>query len=165
MARAVRPGGTGRQPWLARIAAVAAVALACTALVLLGLHLSQMQTRLSAAEQAGCSIAAIMGEHDAVTLTAKFSTGGTATVVMSHRARALVFVASGLPQLPVGRAYEVWLMGPSGMLPAGMLPSGQRDMMVVSSLKAGDRLGVTVERASGAPRPTTVPIAMIGLGS
>ena len=162
--RAAWPAVTGRQPWLVRVAVVSAVALACTAVVL-GLHLGQMQSRLTAAQKRDASIAAIMGAHDAVTMTTAFSTGGTGTVVMSHRARALVFVASGLPQLPAGRAYEVWLMGPVGNAPAGMLPAGRRDMMVVSRLKAGDRLGVTVERASGAPRPTTVPIVVIDLGS
>jgi anti-sigma-K factor RskA len=154
----------GRMPWLARIAAVSAVVLACTALVF-GLHLSQMQGRLSAAQRRDNSIMAIMSAHDAVRLTAHVSTGGTATVVMSHRARALVFVANGLATLPASKTYELWLMGPAGATPAGMLPPGPREMMVVGRLQPGDKIGLTVEPAGGAARPTTAPVVMVGLGS
>jgi hypothetical protein len=160
-----RAGWTaGRHPWLAGLAVVAAGAVACAATVI-GLHMGQMQSRLTAAQRRDESIAAIMGAHDAVRLTAQLTTGGTATVVMSHRARALVFVASGLPPLPPTKAYELWLMGPSGATSAGMLPTGRRGMMVVSRLQAGDRLGLTVEPAAGAARPTTRPVVMMGLGS
>ena len=154
----------GRLPWLARLAVAAVAVLACTATVL-GLHMGQMQSKLTAAQRRDESIATIMGAHDAVRLTARVTTGGTATVVMSHRARALVFVASGLPPLPATKAYELWLMGPSGATSAGMLPTGRRGMMVVSKLQAGDRLGLTIEPSSGAPRPTTRPVVMMGLGS
>ncbi len=54
---------------------------------------------------------------------------------MSHRARALVFIASGLTTLPPTKAYELWLMGPSGATSAGMLPPGQQGMMVVNRLR------------------------------
>ena len=96
-----------------------------------------MQGRLSAAEQRDNAIAAVLGAHDATTLTAQVRTGGTATVVMSHRASALVFIGSGLTRLPASKAYELWLMGPAGPTPAGMLPAGHHGMsgpVVVSRL-------------------------------
>jgi anti-sigma-K factor RskA len=161
--RLVWPAAGGRLTWLARTAVVAVVVLACTALVF-GLNMNQMQNRLSATQQQDSSIAAIMGAHDAVTLTAHVSTGGMATVVMSHRARALVFIANGLSALPSAKSYELWLMGPSGTRAAGMLP-GRRGMMVVRRLQAGDHLGLTVEPAGGARRPTTPPVIMMGLGT
>jgi anti-sigma-K factor RskA len=159
-----RPAGTGRLPWLARLAAGTAVVLAVTAVVL-GLHMSQMQTSLSAAQRRDNSIAAIMGAHDAVTFTAHVSTGGTATVVMSHRAHALVFITNGLATLPASKTYELWLMGPGGATSAGMLPPGPRGMMVVDRLRAGEHLGLTVEPAGGASRPSMPPVIMMGLGT
>ena len=42
------------------------------------------------------------------------ATRGTATVVMSHRDRALVFTAARLPGLPSSERYELWLMGQRG---------------------------------------------------
>jgi anti-sigma-K factor RskA len=100
-------------------------------------------------------------------MTAKVRTGGTATVVMSHRARELVFTASKLTVLPPSRAYELWLMGPSGDKPVGTLPpahGGMTGPMVVGGLVHGDRLVLTVEPAGGSRRPTTRPIVVMGLG-
>jgi anti-sigma-K factor RskA len=160
--RAVAPA----RPWLPRLAAAAAVVLAVTAIVL-GVHMSVMQARLTSMEQRDNAIAAVLGAHDATTLTAQVRTGGTATVVMSHRARALVFTASGLTRLPTSRAYELWLMGPAGATPAGLLPSGRHGMsgpVVVNRLAPGDRLGLTIEPSAGTGRPTSAPVVMVALG-
>ena len=57
-------------------------------------------------------------------------------------------------------------MGPAGDRPAGMLPAPRQGMtgpVVASGLTAGDRLGLTVEPASGAPHPSTAVIAVIAL--
>jgi Anti-sigma-K factor rskA/Putative zinc-finger len=154
------------RPLLARVAVLAAVVLAVTATVF-GLHLGSMQNRLTAAQQRDAAIAEIVGARDATTLTAQITTGGRATVVMSHRADALVFIASGLTRLPASQAYELWLMGPAGDSPAGMLPPSRLGMtgpMVVAGLSRGDHLAVTVEPASGARQPTSAPVVMVGLG-
>jgi anti-sigma-K factor RskA len=165
--RAGRPrsAAAAARSWLPRLAASAAIVLAVTAIVL-GVHMSAMQGRMSAMEQRDSAIAAILGSHDATTLTAQVRNGGTATVVMSHRARALVFTASGLTRLPSSKAYELWLMGPAGDTPAGMLPSGHHGMsgpMVVSRLAPGDRLGLTIEPSAGTGRPTSAPVVLVAL--
>jgi anti-sigma-K factor RskA len=158
--------GMNARPWLARVAAGAAVILAVTATVF-GLQMASMQSRLAADRQRDAAIAAILGAPDRTTLTAHVSTGGQATVVMSHRADALVFIASGLASLPASKAYELWLMGPAGDSPAGMLPPGRHGMtgpMVVDRLTRGDHLAMTVEPATGALRPTSAPVVMVRLG-
>jgi Anti-sigma-K factor rskA len=158
--------GSGGRPWLARVALTAAVALAVTVTVF-GLHLSSMQSRLTAAEQHEAAIATVLGARDATTLTAKVTTGGTATVVMSHRARALVFTASGLTRLPPAQAYELWVMSPAGATAAGMLPPARRGMsgpMVVDRLGPGEHLAMTVEPATGARQPTSAPVVVVVLG-
>ena len=162
-----RSARAGARPWLARVALTAAVVLAVTATVF-GLHLSSMQGRLSAADQRDAAIAKVLGAHDATTLTAKVSTGGRATVVMSHRERALVFIATGLTRLPAAQAYELWLMSPAGATSAGMLPPARRGMsgpMVVDKLGPREQLAMTVEPATGAPHPTSVPVVLVALGS
>jgi hypothetical protein len=162
-----RQAGAGARPWLARAALAAAVVLAVTATVF-GLRLSSMQGRLSAAEQRDTAIATVLGAHDATTLTAKVTTGGTATVVMSHRERALVFIASDLTRLPTAQAYELWLMTPAGATPAGMLPPARKGMsgpMVVTRLGPGEWLAMTIEPAAGARQPTSAPVVLVVLGS
>jgi anti-sigma-K factor RskA len=158
--------GLDARPWLAMVAAGAAVILAVTATVF-GLQMASMQNRLTADGQRDAAIASILGAPDRTTLTAHVSTGGRATVVMSHRADALVFIASGLARLPASKAYELWLMGPAGDSPAGMLPPGRHGMtgpMVVDRLTRGDHLAMTVEPAAGALRPTSAPVVMVRLG-
>ncbi|HEY2506685.1 MAG TPA: anti-sigma factor [Streptosporangiaceae bacterium] len=154
------------QPWLARTSMAVAVALVAVAGGL-GWHLSTMQDRIATMQHHDAAIAQVLGARDAVTLTASVTTGGSATVVMSHRADELVFTADGLTRLPSSRAYELWLMGPAGDQPVGMLPPESHGMagpMVVGRLAAGDRLGLTVEPAAGSLRPTSTPIVLVGLG-
>jgi anti-sigma-K factor RskA len=151
--------------WLAPVAVAVAVVLAVTA-VALGLHMAAMQRRLTADDRRDDAISQILGAHDAVAMTAAVTTGGTATVVMSHQERALVFTASRLTKLPGTRRYEVWLAGPAKITPAGMLPPGRHGMsgpMVVGHLAHGDVLEVTVEPAGGSSRPTSAPIVRLVL--
>ncbi len=70
----------------------------------------------------GHAIAAILTAPDAIMISAPVQTGGTATMVMSHRERTLVFAAAGLRALPASRCYELWLMGPGRDQAAGLLP-------------------------------------------
>ena len=160
------PGLMSARRLLAGLATVLVLAVAAAAVVI-SVHLTTMAHRLSAAQLRTQSIGAILSASDRVTMTANVSRGGTATVVMSHRAHALVFVATGLPRLTSADRYELWLMSPSGPRQAGMLPPARHGMtgpMVVSRLRAGDRLGLTVEPAAGAARPTSAPILLVALG-
>jgi hypothetical protein len=162
-----RPAGAAaRRRWLPQLALGLAGALAAVAIVL-WVVVAGAQHRLDQAQLYSRAIATVLNAADATMLTAKVSTGGTATVVMSHQDRALVFTAAGLRPLPAAESYELWLMGPGGDRPAGMLPGsrpGAVGPMVVSGLAARDRVGLTVEPVRGSPRPTSSPVLMMSLG-
>jgi len=163
--RRLPAAGIGR-PWLAAVAGAVAVLLAVTAVVL-GVHMAGMQRNLAAQERRDGALSAILGAHDAVVLTAAVTTGGTATVVMSHHARALIFTASGLPKLPGSRGYELWLAGPAGTRSAGMLPPRRHGMtgpMIVGRLAPGDSVELTVEPVGGSSHPTSAPLVWLYLG-
>jgi anti-sigma-K factor RskA len=160
-----RMRASGATSWPVRIAATVVVVVAVAAIVL-GLEAQTMQHKLTAAQQRDAAIAMVVGARDAISLTAHVSSGGMATVVMSHRARALVFIANGLTKLPPSKAYELWLMGPAGDRPAGMLPPPRHGMtgpMVLGRLADGEWLGLTVEPSAGSRRPTSEAIVMVGL--
>ena len=126
----------------------------------------QARQQAMGSQQREHMISEIMTAPDAVILTAKISTGGSAAIVMSRRMAALVFSAHGLVELPPAKAYELWLMGPEGDKPAGILrvrEAGMADPAVVSGLRPGDMLGLTVEPAAGSARPTSAPIVLIGM--
>ncbi len=160
-----RPRGPLAAGLLTRLAGSAAAALAVVALVLaVGMH--SARSHLAQAQRATAAVASVLGAPDAATLTAKVSSGGSATVVMSHAEDKLVLTGAALRPLPAAERYEVWLMGPAGERPQGTLPAARAGMtgpMVVSGLRAGDRIGVTVEPAAGPPDPASAPVLMLSL--
>jgi anti-sigma-K factor RskA len=169
-ARTAWAGRSGRRwpGWPPRLAVTlvgaAACVLAAVALVA-GLMAYRMQNRLDQAQVRDHTVALVLGAPDATMMSAHVSTGGTATVVMSHRERALVFTAADLHVLPSAESYELWLTGPAGSKPAGMIAASGRGKMagpmVVSGLSAGDSVRLTVEPDGGSPRPTSPPIVVI----
>jgi anti-sigma-K factor RskA len=165
------PARDRRRPrWRSRpvvgVAAALAGALAAVAIAA-GVVTYGMQGRLDQAQGRDHTVAAVLSASDAKMMSAHVSTGGTATVVMSHHERALVFTAADLHVLPAGESYELWLIGPAGTRPAGMVGASAHGRMVgpmvVSGLAAGDSVGMTVEPSGGSPRPTSAPVLLINL--
>ncbi len=159
-----QPGSAwpGRRWGMAIACGVLAVALAFGGIAYRAQHqLSQDQARARA-------IAAVLNAPDATMMTADARPRGTATVVMSHQARALVLTTARLPRLPSSERYELWLVGGAGPRPAGMLPAPHAGMtapVIVSGLRAGDKVALTVEPAGGAAKPTPPMIIMLPLPS
>jgi anti-sigma-K factor RskA len=144
-----------------------AVAGVCILMALgLGALTLSTQHRLGIVEAHNREIAAVMNAPDADIMTVRARTHGSATVVMSHAAHALVLTTVRLPALPASECYQVWLMGPDRDRSAGVLPAPRQGMtapMVVSGLANGDRLGLTVEAAGGAKHPDSLPVLMLDL--
>jgi len=162
--------GAGRRAvrWRApRMAVAIAGGCILVALVLGGLFV-HTQRSLSAEQAHNRAIVTILNAPDATMMSAKAAAGGSATVVMSHRDRALVLTTAMLPALPAGQRYQVWLMGPRRTRAAGMLPAPRRGMtapVVVSGVAAGDMVGLTVEPASGSAVPSSALVLMLVLPS
>jgi hypothetical protein len=167
---ALAGSGAGRRAvrWRApRMAVAFAGGLILVALVLGGLFI-HTQRSLNLEQAHNRAIAAILNAPDATIMSARAVTNGSATVVMSHRDRALVLTTAMLPALPTGQRYQVWLMGPRRTRAAGMLPAPRRGMtapMVVSGVAPGDMVGLTVEPASGSTVPSSAPVLMLVLPS
>ena len=168
--RVVRRQGRGLRGWRPRLGVALAGAVACVLAVVAtvaGISAYGMHSRLDQDQGHDHAVAMVLGAPDAKMMSAPVTTGGTATVVMSHRERALVFTAADLRVLPSSESYELWLMGPAGNKPAGMISvSGSGKMaspMVVAGLSSGDRVGMTVEPAGGSPHPTTPLVVVIVL--
>jgi hypothetical protein len=163
--------GTQR-PWLGfsrptapRLAVAAAGVCILIALGLGALTLSTQHT-LRVEEARNREIAAVLNAPDADIMTVRAMTHGSATVVMSHAASALVLTTARLPALPSTECYQVWLMGRHRDRSAGLLPVPHQGMtapMIVSGLAAGDRLGLTVEASGGARHPDSPPVVMLDL--
>jgi hypothetical protein len=124
------------------------------------------QHRLGLDQARSRQIAAIMNAPDATMMTARAAGGGSVTVVMSHRDRALVLTTAKLPPLRRGRGYQLWLMGTGGVRAAGMLPAPHEGMtapVIVPGLASRDRVELTVEPGDDARRPTARPVVLLPL--
>ena len=80
------------------------------------------------------------------------------------------FVAHGLPPLPPGRAYQLWLVTATERISVGTLPvsvSGSAFVQATYALPAGAlrAVAVTEEPAGGSPQPTSTPIIAAVAGS
>ena len=136
---------------LAILAAAASVAAA----VALGVGELSAQHQLDRARET--AISRVVTAPDARVETARASAGGSITVVTSAALREAVVSTTGMAALPSGRAYQVWVMSPSGARSAGLL----HGTSLLATIAPGDRIGITVEPAGGAARPTTNPVAIL----
>jgi hypothetical protein len=124
---------------------------------------------LESARAVDAEIAELLSAPDALVASAPTSAGGTATVVASRRAAAVVFTSVGLPVLPPASVYELWFIGAGGARPAGLVPAVSPGTgpgttpVLAAGLASGDAVGVTVEPAGGSAAPTTSPIVVLTL--
>src|SRR5258708_4026457 len=159
------PRGILQRAWMRKLTP----ALAGTAVILaaaLGLAARSVLYQVQQDQAHSHQVAAVLTAQDATMITARVTTGGTATVVMSGREHALVFAAAGLRPLPSSRCYELWLMAPGDDHRAAMLPDPRQGMtgpVLATGLTPGDRLGLTIEPAGGSPHPTSLVILQVAL--
>jgi Anti-sigma-K factor rskA len=154
-----------RQPWVPWLAgAVAAAALVIA--VIFGLAQARTQGELDRARAQNQEIAGVLTAPDATLLASRTTAGGAAVVVLAPSRHQLVVTTAGLPALPSGRVYQLWLIGPAKIVSAGLLPAaqdGRTSPVLASGIVAGDKLGLTVEPAPGTAQPTTTPILALPL--
>ena len=165
--RGAVPAFAGWRRWAPRLALVA-VAASLAGGAVAGVAVIGAKHRLDHAEAGSGEVAAVLTARDAHMMTAPVAGGGSATIVMSHSKRMLVFTTRDLPAIPGARSYQLWLIGPGGDHSAGMLPRPHRGMtapVVASGLASGDSVGLTVEPSAGSPRPTTAPVVMLDLSA
>jgi len=176
-------GTTPWLPWLSGLAAAAAIAVA----VFFGFANSHTQQQLNAARAQNQALATaqakvqaelgqarahdqvlaeILGAPNVTLLSHATTKGGVAVVVLDAATRQLVVATSGLPALPAGEVYQLWLINPAKIVSAGLLPTAQNGVtspVIATGLVQGDALGLTVEPAPGTKQPTTTPILALPL--
>jgi hypothetical protein len=149
-------------PWLSGAVAMAGIVLA----VVFGFAQAHTEQQLSQEQAQNQAIAAVLAAPDARLIVQRTSAGGRAAVVLDASRRELIVTTSGLPALPAGKVYQLWLIGPGKTVSAGPLPpasSGRTAPVLASGIAAGDKLGLTVEPTPGSARPTTTPIMAMPL--
>ena len=149
-------------PWLSGVVATAAIVVA----VLFGFAQAHTDQELNQARAQNQAIALVLSAPQVKLLTHATTKGGVATVVLAADRHEMVVTTNGLPALPAGKVYQLWLIGTTKTVSAGLLPaatSGQTGPVLASGVVKGDKLGLTVEPAPGSKQPTTTPILALPL--
>ena len=149
-------------PWLSGVVATASIVVA----VLFGFAQAHTQQQLNQAQAENKAISLLLSSPQVTLLSRSTTKGGVATVVLAAARHQLVVVTNGLPALPAGKVYQLWLIGKTKIVSAGLLPaatSGRTAPVLASGVVKGDTLGLTVEPAPGSAQPTTKPILALPL--
>jgi anti-sigma-K factor RskA len=145
-------------PYVLAMASVAALIVVLVGQANTDHQLDQAKARVAA-------LNSVLAAPDSRAKTKAVSDGTRATVVYSLRRHALVFTSHGLPPLPSGKVYQLWLIGKS-IRSGGLLSEGPGDNskpVLADGLLPGDEVGLTVEPAGGSKQPTMNPFFVVTL--
>jgi anti-sigma-K factor RskA len=106
----------------------------------------------------------IRNAPDAVTVTEVLPNGGTLTLVRSPSLRRAVMTGEHVPAPPAGKTYQLWLQQPGvGLVSAGLMPDADQPTVLAGDVTTARAAAVSVEPASGSPKPTSKPVALFPL--
>ena len=109
-------------------------------------------------------INAIKNAPDAA-VAAYVSANTTADVMWSEQRAQGVLAVHGLPALPAGQDYQVWVIGAGAPVPAGTFDTSgsSAEVLIGEEVFIGAVVAVTVEPAGGSTEPSSDPILVIQL--
>src|SRR5690242_21112903 len=105
-------------PWLSGVVATASIVVA----VLFGFAQAHTRDELNQVRAENQAISLLLSAPEAKLLTHTVTNGGVATVVLAADRHELAVVTTGLPALPPGKVYQLWLIGKPAITSAGLLP-------------------------------------------
>ena len=113
-------------PWLSGAIATASIVVA----VLFGFAQAHTQQQLNQAQAENEAISLLLSSPHVTLLSQSTTKGGVATVVLAAARHQLVVVTDGLPALPAGKVYQLWLIGKTedrvrGAAARGQYPGGR----------------------------------------
>jgi len=160
-----------RLTWLPRLA-TAGAAIGLAAAIILGVvlvntqhQLGQARHQLTMTKTELAAINAVRTASDATLVTKATPTGGTVTLVSSASRHQIVVTTRGLPVLPAGKVYQLWLIGSNGnkIRSEGLLAphNGRTGPVLISGVLPGDIFGITLEPPGGTVQPTAKPFVAI----
>lgn len=112
-------------------------------------------------EQQNQELAGLLAQPDARTARAAVNGGGSAAVVMSAGQDRAIVLLRGLPKLPDGKTYQLWLMDKALVPHSAGLATAEATKLISGGVKDKTALGITVENNPGAVTPTEPIIAVV----
>lgn len=157
-----RAAARPRRRWFTALGWGLAAGLAAVVAVL-GVRVSDQQNQIDQARQRSTAITTLLSAPDTHTNSVGVTTGGDGRVLVSRSRDEAAITVSGLAKLPPGKAYQLWMMGPSGARSGGVLPAGSEafDSVLAHGLGDAQTIGLTVEPSGGSAQPTTTPVMVL----
>ncbi len=152
--------GLHRKPRRARRSMLALAAAALAVAATGGIAIDQYRDS-QRFEQQNQDLAGLLAQPDARTARAAVTGGGSAAVVMSTGQDRAIVLLRGLPKLPDGKTYQLWLMDKSRTPHSAGLATPEATRLITGGVKDKTALGITVENSPGAVTPTEPIIAMV----
>jgi hypothetical protein len=130
----------------------------------LSIQVSSQQNRIDTVNAQTAALSAVLGAPDVHSGAGPVSTGGSGLVLDSRSRDEAVITLAGLSGLPSGKAYQLWMIGPSGARSSGLVTldaRGSSGPILARGLGDATKVGLTVEPAQGSRQPTTTPIMLL----
>lgn len=159
--------------WTQRLTAAAAAVLAVTVagrsytVANLTEELAEVESANEQAQRTAEELSDLLAAPDTEMATAESLDGATGRVVASEQRGEAVFIADGLPAVPPGRTYQLWLIDETGPESAGLVApniDGRVTHLLAGDIAEAVAVGVTIEPDGGSAQPTTEPILAIEIG-
>lgn len=162
---ATGPGRDSRR-WT-RVGGWVAAAALLVGVVLLGGVVNHQRGEINALNGQTTAVTQLLAAPDAHLAVGEVTSGGSATVVSSGSDNGMVFSAAGLPALPAGKAYQLWMISGTSVRPGPVLApvDGKVPAVFASNLDGAQTIAMTVEPSSGSAQPTTTPILQLTISS
>jgi hypothetical protein len=77
----------------------------------------------------------------------------TAISYVNHSEKTVILNASGLPELPADKDYQLWADVEGEMIDMGVIPK-KSEMIVMTYIEDAESLNITIEPAGGNDHPT-----------
>ncbi|MDJ0464003.1 anti-sigma factor [Streptomyces sp. H27-C3] len=122
----------------------------------------QAEQRAQQVSAKAADMTRVLTASDARSATGSVKGGARATVIVSRSHNSAVFLASGLPELPHDKTYQLWFDDGGTMRAAGLVGHDGGRMMT-GDIGAATGIGVTVEPVDGSLEPSTTPLTLIAL--
>jgi len=145
-------------PWRRALVAVGVIMVVAltSGLVTFSLMRSQVDDQRNQLTQ----MEAVLTAEDAQFSRQLADGGGEVSMVSSLELDQAVVILSGLQQIALDQAYQLWLVTGDQPVSVGVIEAGHNSaMQLVTDLAGADILGVTTEPAGGSQVPTTPMLA------
>lgn len=94
------------------------------------------------------------------------ASGARASLIYLPDQQVMLLNVNGMPQLPSGEVYQVWLIDANGPVPVGTFHPGNAQIAIAANPVAYQALAVTTEPGPlGSPKPTGAKVITASLGS